>query len=108
MATRDYSELLDVVGDLLESARRASTRTVNAFMTATHWEVGRRIVEFGKKSSVTIVNGAGESSKESLVINRDDFWAGTSNKQLTFLQHIVTILKQHGRAAVVLPDNRSA
>jgi type I restriction enzyme M protein len=60
---------------------------------------------FGKKSSVTIVNDAGESSKESLVINRDDFWASTSNKQLNFLQHIFTILKQHGRAAVVLPDN---
>lgn len=60
---------------------------------------------FGKKSSVTIVNDAGESSKESLVINRDDFWASTSNKQLNFLQHIFTILKMHGRAAVVLPDN---
>jgi type I restriction enzyme M protein len=60
---------------------------------------------FGKKSSVTIVNEAGEQAKESLVINRDDFWASTSNKQLNFLQHIFTILKQHGRAAVVLPDN---
>jgi type I restriction enzyme M protein len=60
---------------------------------------------FGKKSSVTVVNEAGGSSKESLVINRDDFWASTSNKQLNFLQHIFTILKQHGRAAVVLPDN---
>ncbi len=60
---------------------------------------------FGKKSSVTIVNDAGDTSKESLVINRDDFWASTSNKQLNFLQHIFTILKQHGRAAVVLPDN---
>jgi type I restriction enzyme M protein len=60
---------------------------------------------FGKKSSVTIVNEVGDTSKESLVINRDDFWASTSNKQLNFLQHIFTILKQHGRAAVVLPDN---
>src|SRR5207302_3568611 len=60
---------------------------------------------FGKKSSVTIVNEAGEQQRESLVINRDDFWASTSNKQLNFLQHIFTILKQHGRAAVVLPDN---
>jgi type I restriction enzyme M protein len=60
---------------------------------------------FGKKSSVTIVNQAGESSKESLTINRDDFWASTSNKQLNFVQHVFTILKQHGRAAVVVPDN---
>ena len=60
---------------------------------------------FGKKSSVTIVNEAGDTSKESLIINRDDFWASTSNKQLNFLQHVFTILKQHGRAAVVVPDN---
>ncbi len=60
---------------------------------------------FGKKSSVTIVNEAGEQEKESLVINRDDFWASTSNKQLNFLQHAFTILKQHGRAAIVVPDN---
>lgn len=60
---------------------------------------------FGKKSSVTIVGEDGEQSREALTINRDDFWATTSNKQLNFLQHIFTILKQHGRAAVVLPDN---
>jgi type I restriction enzyme M protein len=60
---------------------------------------------FGKKSSVTIVNEAADTSKESLIINRDDFWASTSNKQLNFLQHVFTILKQHGRAAVVVPDN---
>jgi type I restriction enzyme M protein len=36
---------------------------------------------------------------------REDFTIETSNKQLNFLQHIVTILKPGGRAAVVLPDN---
>jgi type I restriction enzyme M protein len=36
---------------------------------------------------------------------RKDFWVSTSNKQLAFLQHIVTMLKENGRAAVVLPDN---
>lgn len=60
---------------------------------------------FGKKSSITIVNEEGEQEKQSLTIIRDDFWASTSNKQLNFVQHIFTILKQHGRAAVVLPDN---
>jgi predicted nuclease of restriction endonuclease-like (RecB) superfamily len=43
---RDYSNLLGGVSELLESARRASARAVNALMTATYWEVGRRIVEF--------------------------------------------------------------
>jgi len=36
---------------------------------------------------------------------RDDFTVTTSNKQLNFLQHVITILKPGGRAAVVLPDN---
>jgi hypothetical protein len=35
---RDYSNLLGGVSELLESARRASSRAVNAFMTATYWE----------------------------------------------------------------------
>src|SRR5438309_5610021 len=37
--------------------------------------------------------------------DRDDFTVSTSNKQLNFLQHVLTILKPGGRAAIVLPDN---
>ncbi len=43
--------------------------------------------------------GAGQSPE------RDDFTISTSNKQLNFVQHVLTILKPGGRAAVVLPDN---
>jgi type I restriction enzyme M protein len=60
---------------------------------------------FGKKSSMTIVNAEGESEREDLVIVRDDFWASTSNKQLNFVQHVKTVLKIGGRAAIVVPDN---
>lgn len=60
---------------------------------------------FGKKSSITIVNGDGKAAKESLTYARPDFWATTSNKQLNFLQHVKTLLKIHGRAAIVVPDN---
>jgi len=60
---------------------------------------------FGKKSSVTFVNEEGEARRESQVIERGDFIASTSNKQLNFVQHIKTILQMHGRAAVVVPDN---
>jgi type I restriction enzyme M protein len=60
---------------------------------------------FGKKSSVTVVNDEGESDKESLTYNRPDFWTTTSNKQLNFVQHVKSLLKIHGRAAVVVPDN---
>jgi len=60
---------------------------------------------FGKKSSVTITNEEGKADKASMISERGDFWTTTSNKQLNFLQHIKTILKVNGRAAVVLPDN---
>jgi type I restriction enzyme M protein len=60
---------------------------------------------FGKKSSMTITNEAGEQVRQDLTYNRQDFWATTSNKQLNFLQHIRTLLKSNGKAAVVLPDN---
>ena len=60
---------------------------------------------FGKKSSMTFTNDEGEQEKEDLTYNRQDFWVTTSNKQLNFVQHIHTILKAGGQAAVVLPDN---
>ncbi len=42
----DYDAMLSSVANLLEEARRASARAVNSIMTATYWEIGRRIVEF--------------------------------------------------------------
>jgi type I restriction enzyme M protein len=60
---------------------------------------------FGKKSSTVIVGEDGRTTTEKDIIERDDFWATTSNKQLNFVQHIKTLLDIHGRAAVVVPDN---
>jgi type I restriction enzyme M protein len=60
---------------------------------------------FGKKSSMTITNEDGEEDRDALTYERQDFWQSTSNKQLNFLQHIVSMLKTTGQAAVVLPDN---
>ena len=60
---------------------------------------------FGKKSSMTITNADGEEDRDALTYERQDFWQTTSNKQLNFLQHIVSMLKATGQAAVVLPDN---
>lgn len=60
---------------------------------------------FGKKSSMTFTNEAGEQEKDDLTYNRQDFWVTTSNKQLNFVQQIKTMLKTTGEAAVVLPDN---
>jgi type I restriction enzyme M protein len=60
---------------------------------------------FGKKSSLQTVTDEGEVGREAMTIARDDFWASTSNKQLNFVQHVRTLLKVPGRAAVVVPDN---
>lgn len=60
---------------------------------------------FGKKSALTFTNEEGEQEEEDLVYNRQDFWTTSSNKQLNFVQHINTILKATGKAAVVVPDN---
>ena len=60
---------------------------------------------FGKKSSITFTNDEGEQEEDELVYNRQDFWTTSSNKQLNFVQHIHTLLKANGKAAVVVPDN---
>lgn len=60
---------------------------------------------FGKKSSITFTNKDNEQEEEDLVYNRQDFWTKSSNKQLNFVQHINTILKATGKAAIVVPDN---
>ena len=60
---------------------------------------------FGTKSSLTFTNEEGEQEEEDLVYNRQDFWTTSSNKQLNFIQHINTIMKADGKAAVVVPDN---
>jgi type I restriction enzyme M protein len=60
---------------------------------------------FGKKQSYRIVRDDGEIDSEREDYDRSDFFVTTSNKQLNFLQHIMTVLAPNGEAAVVLPDN---
>lgn len=60
---------------------------------------------FGKKSSTKIMGEDGSVKSETEEYQRDDFTATTSNKQINFLQHIMTVLNIGGRAAVVVPDN---
>ncbi|MGZ6517739.1 MAG: type I restriction-modification system subunit M [Bacteroidia bacterium] len=59
---------------------------------------------FGKSSSDIPTTDPKQAEKEGHFL-RADFWVTTGNKQLAFLQHIVTMLQETGRAAVVLPDN---
>jgi type I restriction enzyme M protein len=60
---------------------------------------------FGRKQGYRIVGPDGEIETEREEYNRPDFIKTTSNKQLNFLQHIMSILKIDGRCGVVLPDN---
>ncbi|MBZ6285749.1 type I restriction-modification system subunit M [Streptomyces olivaceus] len=60
---------------------------------------------FGRKSAITVIGQDGEASKQETEYDRDDFTATTTNKQLNFLQHIMSLTAVGGRAAVVLPDN---
>lgn len=46
LRSHDYDAMLNRVIGLIDEARRASARTVNAIMTATYWLIGRHIVEF--------------------------------------------------------------
>ena len=59
---------------------------------------------FGVSSSDIPTIDKKQSEKDGYFL-REDFWVTTSNKQLAFLQHIVVMLNENGRAAVVLPDN---
>jgi type I restriction enzyme M protein len=49
--------------------------------------------------------GVGTVTGENYATSRTDLWTETTNKQLNFVQHIYTLLKLGGRAAVVVPDN---
>jgi type I restriction enzyme M protein len=61
---------------------------------------------FGVKGSVTYASANGQrGTAEDLTVIRPDFWVRTANKQLNFVQHVISCLKPGGRAAVVLPDN---
>ena len=58
----------------------------------------------GKRFDMVLTNPPfGRASTDSY--EREDFWAVTRNKQLNFVQHVVSLLKVRGTAAVVVPDN---
>ena len=70
-----------------------------------HYDMVLTNPPFGRKSSITIYNGDGTVTRQTLSYERDDFWATTSNKQLNFVQHVRSLLKQNGTAAMIVPDN---
>lgn len=59
----------------------------------------------GARFDVVLTNPPFGTKGANQAPERDDFMVSTSNKQLNFVQHLMTILKPGGRAAIVLPDN---
>ena len=62
----------------------------------------------GQEESCPIFNGTDTFGRETISYTRQDFRATTSNKQLNFLQHVKTLVKINGRAAIVVPDSGSS
>src|SRR5262245_57091567 len=56
-ALAGYDDVLGGIAAVLEASRRATARAVNALMTATYWEIGRRIVEFEQGGEEQAVYG---------------------------------------------------
>ncbi len=69
------------------------------------WDIVLTNPPFGRKQSARVFTGDGEAETEREDYERPDFPVITGNKQLNFLQHVMTILAPNGTAAVVVPDN---
>ncbi len=69
------------------------------------WDVILTNPPFGRKQSARVFTGDGEAETEREDYERPDFEVTTGNKQLNFLQHVMTVLAPNGTAAVVVPDN---
>jgi type I restriction enzyme M protein len=87
--------------------RRLPVRTDDALreLGSDRYDVVLTNPPFGRKSSILVVGEDGDTARESLTFEREDFAASTTNKQLNFVQHVKSLLKIHGRTAVVVPDN---
>jgi len=93
--------------DLVERPRRLAS--MNLYLHGLEPEIvlGDAIYQVynGPKFDVVLTNPPFGTRGANQAPDREDFTIETSNKQLNFLQHILTILKPGGRGAVVLPDN---
>jgi predicted nuclease of restriction endonuclease-like (RecB) superfamily len=76
-----YAEVLSEISHILESARHASARTVNAIMTLTYWEIGRRIVAFEQAGTKRAAYGK-ELLKRLAVDLTERFGRGFSERNL--------------------------
>ncbi len=93
--------------DLVARPRRLALMNLNLHGIEPRIGLGDTIYEppGSDRFDVVLTNPPFGTKGANQAPEREDFTIATSNKQLNFLQHVMTILKPGGRAAVVLPDN---
>jgi type I restriction enzyme M protein len=93
--------------ELVARPRRLALMNLNLHSIEPHIRLGDTIYEAKRNDSfdVILTNPPFGTRGANQAPDREDFTVATSNKQLNFLQHVVSTLKRGGRAAVVLPDN---
>jgi type I restriction enzyme M protein len=93
--------------DLVARPRRLALMNLYLHGLEPHIHLGDTIYEpdRGERYDCILTNPPFGTKGASQAPEREDFTIETSNKQLNFLQHVLTTLKKGGRAAVVLPDN---
>jgi type I restriction enzyme M protein len=93
--------------ELVPRPRRLALMNMYLHQVEPHITLGDSIYEVpsGQRFDVVLTNPPFGTKGANQSPGREDFVVETSNKQLNFLQHVLTILKPGGRAAVVVPDN---
>lgn len=93
--------------ELVDRPRRLALMNMYLHQVEPHITLGDSIYEVpgSQRFDVILTNPPFGTKGANQSPGREDFVVDTSNKQLNFLQHVLTILKPGGRAAVVVPDN---
>lgn len=93
--------------ELVPRPRRLALMNLYLHQVEPHIALGDSIYEApdSQRFDVIVTNPPFGTRGANQAPDRDDFVIQTSNKQLNFIQHVLTTLKAGGRAAVVVPDN---
>lgn len=93
--------------ELVPRPRRLALMNLYLHQVEPHIALGDSIYEVpsSERFDVILTNPPFGTRGANQAPDRDDFVVQTSNKQLNFIQHVLTILKPGGRAAIVVPDS---
>jgi type I restriction enzyme M protein len=93
--------------ELVARPRRLALMNMYLHQVEPHITLADSIYEVPppKRYDVILTNPPFGTKGANQAPDREDFVVQTSNKQLNFIQHVLTILKSGGRAAIVVPDN---